>query len=165
MLFDPMHRDATIEALLAEDDLEDGRDARVEELRGRVRAAKVTMDRARKALEAGWDPVELRDQYNAAAAEKQVAERALAVVPEQELLSRDQLVTYVDELGDVGRALDAAGPAELSGLYEGLRLSLTYNYADQMVGVEIDPLGDRVAKYRVRGGTPTQSRRIPARCR
>ncbi len=71
-------------------------------LRGRVRAAKVTMDRVRKALEAGWDPAELRDQYNAVAAEKQVAERALAALPEQQTLGRDQLVTYVRELGDVG---------------------------------------------------------------
>ncbi len=52
-----------------------------------------------------------------------------------------------------GGALDAADPAELSELYEALKLGLTYNYADQMVGVEIDPLADRVAKYRVREGT------------
>ncbi|GAA0584489.1 recombinase family protein [Kribbella sandramycini] len=152
-LFDPLHREATIDALLVDGEPESDRGAYVEELRGRVRAAKVTMDRARKALEAGWDPAELRDQYNAAAAEKQVAERALAAVPDREVLNRDQLVTYVEELGDVGRALDAADPAELSELYEALKLGLTYNYADQTVGVEIDPLADRVAKYRVRGGT------------
>ncbi|MFF1819724.1 hypothetical protein ACFVWG_20660 [Kribbella sp. NPDC058245] len=164
-MFDPLHLEATIEALVVDDDLESDRGAYVEELRGRVRAAKVTMGRARKALEAGWDPAELRDIYNAAAAEKQVAERALAALPEQQSLSRDQLVTYVDQLGDVGRALDAADPAELSALYEALKLGQTYNYADQSVGVEIDPLADRVAKYRVRGGTPARSRRIPARCR
>ncbi|MFC9689119.1 hypothetical protein ACFTSF_11305 [Kribbella sp. NPDC056951] len=115
------------------------------------------MDRARKALEAGWDPAELRDQYNAAAAEKQVAERALAALPEQQSLSRDQLVTHVDQLGDVGRALDAADPGEL---YEALKVGLTYNYADQSVGVEIDPLADRVAKYRVRGRTRTLTTRL-----
>jgi len=89
------------EAVPLKDEIRDegGRAAYVEELRGRVRAAKVTMDRARKALEAGWDPAELRNQYNAAAAEKQVAERALAALPERQILSRDQLVTYIHELG------------------------------------------------------------------
>ncbi|WP_134115711.1 hypothetical protein [Kribbella kalugense] len=74
--------------------------------------------------------------------------------------AQDTLVTWafvrrqgLDELGDVGRALNAAEPAELSELYEGLKLSLTYNYADRMVGVEIDPQADRVVKSRVRGGT------------
>lgn len=60
----------------------------------------------------------------------------------------------------MGLALNAAEPAELSELYEGLKLSLTYNYADQMVGVEIDPLADRVVKSRLRGGTRTLTTRL-----
>ncbi|MFF1819836.1 recombinase family protein [Kribbella sp. NPDC058245] len=152
-LFDPMHRAATIEALFVEDESEDRRSQYVEELRGRVRAAKITMDRARKALDAGWDPAELREQYNAAAAEKQAAEAILASLPNEEVLSRAQLEAYVDELGNVGAALSAANPEDLSQLYRALRLSLTYHHADQMVEVEVDPLGDRVDKLRVRGGT------------
>ncbi|WP_170284781.1 recombinase family protein [Kribbella amoyensis] len=52
-LFDPAHREATIEALLIDAEGEDGRAAYVEELCGRVRAAKVTMDRARKRSKRG----------------------------------------------------------------------------------------------------------------
>ncbi|WP_202867430.1 recombinase family protein [Kribbella pittospori] len=152
-LFDAVHRAETIEALLAEDDGEDHRSGHVEDLRGRVRAAKITMDRVRKALDAGWDPVELREQYNAAAAEKRVAEKALASLPTQVTITRSQLETWIDELGDIGAALNASSPEELNQLYGSLRLSLTYYHADQTVDVEVDPLGDRVDKVCVRGGT------------
>ncbi|GAA1719382.1 recombinase family protein [Kribbella yunnanensis] len=152
-LFDPMHRADTIEALFVADDGEQRRSEYVEDLRGRVRAAKVTMDRARKALEAGWDPAELRDQYNAAAAEKQTAERALSSLPNDEVVTRKQLEAWVDELGDIGTALNAANPEDLGELYRSLRLSLTYHHVDQRVDVEVDPMGDRVVKVCVRGGT------------
>ncbi|MFC9689048.1 recombinase family protein [Kribbella sp. NPDC056951] len=152
-LFDPMHRADTIEALFVADDGEQRRSEYVEDLRGRVRAAKVTMDRARKALEAGWDPAELRDQYNAAAAEKQAAERALSSLPNEEVVTRKQLEDWVDELGDIGTALNAANPEDLGQLYRSLRLSLTYHHVDQKVDVEVDPMADRVVKVCVRGGT------------
>ncbi|GAA3114312.1 hypothetical protein [Kribbella aluminosa] len=152
-LFDPMHRSETIETLLVEDDAEDHRIEHVEDLRGRVRAAKITMDRVRKALDAGWDPVELREQYNAAAAEKQTAERLLASLPTQATITRAQLEEWIDELGDIGAALNVANPEELNQLYGSLRLSLKYHHADQTVDVEVDPMGDRVDKVCVRGGT------------
>jgi hypothetical protein len=152
-LFDPMHRADTVEALFVADDGEQRRSDYVEDLRGRVRAAKVTMDRARKALEAGWDPAELRDQYNAAAAEKQTAERALSSVPNEEVVTRKQLEAWVDELGDIGTALNAANPEDLGQLYRSLRLSLTYHHVDQRVDVAVDPMADRVDKVCVRGGT------------
>lgn len=107
-LFDPVHRSATFEALLVENDAQDHRIEHVEDLRGRVRAAKITMDRVRKALDAGWDPAELREQYNAAAAEKHTAERLLASLPTQETITRAQLEEWIDELGGIGTALNAA---------------------------------------------------------
>lgn len=102
-LFDPVHRSDTIEALLVEADGEDHRTEHVEDLRGRVRAAKITLDRVRKALDAGWDPVELRDQYNAAAAEKQVAEKALASLRTQVTITRAQLAQWIDGWVTSGR--------------------------------------------------------------
>jgi hypothetical protein len=44
-------------------------------------------------------------------------------------------------------------PQRLGELYAALRLSLTYNHAEKIVDVEVDPLADRVDKLRVRGGT------------
>ncbi|MEV5961459.1 hypothetical protein AB0L70_06820 [Kribbella sp. NPDC051952] len=111
------------------------------------------MARVRKALDAGWDPVELREQYNAAAAEKQVAEQALASLPTQVTLTKAQLELWIDELGDLGAALNSANPEELNRLYGALRLSLRYHHANQTVDVEVDPMGDRVDKACVRGGT------------
>jgi hypothetical protein len=72
----------------------------------------------------------------------------------------EELEAHVNQLSDVARALDSAEPEELSELYSSLRLSLTYHHIDQTVDVEIDPLADRVDKYRVRGGTRTLTTRL-----
>ncbi|WP_327635121.1 recombinase family protein [Kribbella sp. NBC_00482] len=152
-LFDSIHRSETITALLQADDSADQLRDQVERLRDRVAAAETVMEKLRKALDAGWDPVELRAQYNSAAAEKHAAETALATAPSAKGLNREELEMYVDQLGDVARALDSAEPEELSELYSSLRLSLTYHHTEQIVDVEVDPMADRVDKYRVRGGT------------
>ncbi|MGW6194828.1 recombinase family protein [Kribbella sp. NPDC055110] len=152
-LFDPVHREATITALLDADDSADRVLEHMHTLRGRVAAAEVVMEKLQRALNAGWDPTELREQYNAAVAEKRAAEAALAEEPNERGLSREDLEAYVDQLGDVGRALNTAEPEELSELYSSLRLSLTYDHVEQKLDVEVDPLADRVVKSRVRGGT------------
>jgi hypothetical protein len=53
------------------------------------------------ALDAGWDRAELREQYNAAAAEKHAAEAACAQSPREAVLTRPELDAYVDQLGDL----------------------------------------------------------------
>jgi hypothetical protein len=59
-LFDPMHRGETIAALLDADDSGDEQLEHVERLQDRVAAAEVIMKKLRKALDAGWGPIELR---------------------------------------------------------------------------------------------------------
>jgi hypothetical protein len=92
------------------------------------------MEKLRKALDAGWDPAELREQYNAAVAEKRSAEAALAAALEDVTLSRADLEASIDHLGDVAAALDLAEPEEVSDLYSALRLALTYHHMKQIVG-------------------------------
>jgi hypothetical protein len=75
-------------------------------------------------------------------------------------LSRQELEACLDQLGDMAKALDKADPEELSQLYASLRLSLTYCHIEQIVDVEVDPMGDRVDKYRVRGGTRSLTTRL-----
>ncbi|MEV8371129.1 recombinase family protein [Kribbella sp. NPDC056861] len=152
-LFDPLHRRGTIDALLEADDSVARHAEHLAQLRDRVSAADVVMSRLQRALDAGWDPVELREQYNAAVAEKRSAEAAFGQLPCEEMLNRDELEGYIDQLGSMSRALDRAEPEERSQLYAALRLSLVYHHADQIVDVEVDPLADRVVKSRVRGGT------------
>lgn len=67
---------------------------------------------------------------------------------------------YVDQFGDISRALDTAEPEELIELYSSLRLPLTHHHVEQIVEVEVDPLADRVDKYRVRGATRTLTTRL-----
>jgi hypothetical protein len=61
----------------------------------------------------------------------------LAAAPSVKRLSREELEGYVDQLGNVARALDWAEPEELSELYASLRLSLTYRHVEQVVEVEV----------------------------
>ncbi|MDX6283000.1 MAG: hypothetical protein QOH03_4071 [Kribbellaceae bacterium] len=152
-LFGPLNRQVTIDLLLEDDDSSARRDEHVAQLRDRVAAADVVMGRLQRALDAGWDPTALREQYNAAVAEKRAAETAITQVPPEAVMSREELEGYVDQLGDMARALERAEPEERSQLYGALRLSLVYHHVDQIVDVEVDPLADRVDKLRVRGGT------------
>lgn len=152
-LFGPLNRQVTIDLLLEADDSSARRDEHVARLRDRVAAADVVMGRLQRALDAGWDPGELREQYNAAVAEKRAAQAAITQAPTEAAMSREELEAYIDQLGDMARALDRAEPEERSQLYGALRLSLVYHHVDQIVDVEVDPLADRVVKSRVRGGT------------
>lgn len=152
-LFDPVHRAQTVQTLLEADDSAEQAQEQRERLRDRVAAAETVMNKLRKALDAGWDPVELREQYNAAAADKRAAESALAAARDQTGIGRAELEAYLDQLGDMTTALGRAEPEELAELYASFRLSLTYHHTEQIVDVEVDPIGDRVDKLRVRGGT------------
>ncbi|GAA0946545.1 recombinase family protein [Kribbella koreensis] len=152
-LFGPLNRQVTIDLLLASDDSSARRDEHMAQLHGRVAAAEVVMGRLQRALNSGWDPAALREQYNAAVAEKRAAETAITQVPPEAVMSREELEGYVDQLGDMARALERAEPEERSQLYGALRLSLVYHHVDQILDVEVDPLADRVDKLRVRGGT------------
>ncbi|TCC30686.1 hypothetical protein [Kribbella speibonae] len=158
-LFDPIHRAQTVQTLLEADDSAERAREQSERLRDRVAAAETVMKKLRKALEAGWDPVELREQYNSAASDKRAAESALAAARDQTGISRAELEAYLDQLGDM-TALDRAEPEDLAELYASFRLSLTYNHTEQIVDVEVDPIGDRVDKLRVRGGTRTLTTRL-----
>ena len=52
------------------------------------------------------DPAALREQYNAAVAERRAAETAITQVPPEAVMSREELEGYIDQLGDMARALD-----------------------------------------------------------
>ncbi|MEV0803217.1 hypothetical protein AB0I34_36390 [Kribbella sp. NPDC050281] len=69
-------------------------------------------------------------------------------------------MTIISDLGDMAQAQDEAPPEELAELHAPAHLPLTYHHIEQIVDVEIDPLADRVAKYRVRGGTRTLTTRL-----
>ncbi|MFI6676732.1 hypothetical protein [Kribbella sp. NPDC050470] len=72
-LFSPEHLAETAEALAAVE--EDHESAFVPvRLAQRIEAAEAAMARLRRALEAGWDPAALTEQYNAAVADKRAAE-------------------------------------------------------------------------------------------
>jgi hypothetical protein len=62
-LFDPVRREQTLEALISADDSAQSADVRVRAARQRVAAADAAMSRLWRALDAGWDPAELTEQY------------------------------------------------------------------------------------------------------
>ncbi|MGH3664089.1 MAG: recombinase family protein, partial [Micromonosporaceae bacterium] len=151
-LFAAEHRDATIAVLADADDTGRRTGEHLQAVRQRVATAESTMRRLQRALEAGWDPESMREQYNAAAAEKRSAEADLAAVPEQRGISRDELRAVVDAIGDMTGVINKAEPQDLADLYQALRLTMTYDHAAKMVEATMRPI-PCVDKSGVRGGT------------
>lgn len=67
----------------------------------------------------------MREQYDSAVAEKRSAEMALTAAPSEVGESHEELESYIEQVGDVAKALNKAEPEELTELYASLRLSLT----------------------------------------
>jgi hypothetical protein len=151
-LFNPTHLEATVQALTDADDTAARVDDTRAALRRRIVAADSTMNRLQKALDAGWDPDALTDQYNAAVAQKKAAEAELTAVRQLDRLTADDIHSMVLELGDMATILDMADRDALADLYTALRLSVTYDHSTRTAVVSIRP-SPRGGKVGVRGGT------------
>ncbi|MEU8223631.1 recombinase family protein [Kribbella sp. NPDC048915] len=150
-LFSSEHLDETAHALAAVDD--DHELASVAaRLAQRVQTAKAAMVRLRRALEAGWDPVALTEQYNAAAAEKRSAEAELSALKVPERVSAEDIRKMVQDLGDMTVALDQADASDMRSLYEALGLQVSYNHETRSAEVAMSP-ALRGFSVGVRGGT------------
>jgi hypothetical protein len=84
--------------------------------------------------------------------------------PATQELTRQDIETMIDSIGDIGAALTEAEPQNLTALYDTLRLQMVYDPSSQVVDVTVQPDG-RVNNARVRGGTPTRKRGTPAQSR
>ncbi|WP_134004934.1 recombinase family protein [Kribbella sp. VKM Ac-2566] len=151
-LFDPAHVDSTVEALADADELADRIETQAKSFRRRIAAAESTMERLRRAIEVGWDPETLTEQYNAAAADKRAAESGLKAVDPLPQLTANDIRALVTQLGDMAKALDHADHKDLAELYEALGLAIAYDHRLQVAEVSITPALRGVKKC-VRGGT------------
>ncbi len=113
-------------------------------IRRRIATAEEKMARLRRALDAGWDPEEQKDQYNAAAAEKRSLEADLAALQPDTTLSRSDIEMMIDQVGDMVDALDQADQEELAEIYRALELSMTYHHPERVLDVRTElPHGDK----------------------
>jgi O6-methylguanine-DNA--protein-cysteine methyltransferase len=151
-LFDNEHRAATVEQLAAANSSTSD-NARMEQARNRLADTEKRLRRLQQAIEAGANPAALVDALNRAEEERQAARDDLDRIPAGRVLSHTDIATMIDELGDVGHALDRAGPAGLEELYSVLRLEMVYDASAKTVNVTMRPIGRGSA--RVRGGTCT----------
>ncbi|TCC07732.1 hypothetical protein [Kribbella soli] len=151
-MFAPAHIQRTVEALADADELADRIETQAQSFRRRIAAAESTMERLRRAIEVGWDPETLTEQYNAAAADKRAAEVGPKAVDPVPQLTADDIRALVTQLGDMAKALDLADRNDLAELYEALGLAIAYDHRLQMADVAITP-ALRGVKKGVRGGT------------
>jgi hypothetical protein len=149
-LFDDERRATTVAQLAAADSSTSG-SARIEQSRNRLGDAEKRLPRLQQAIEAGANPAALVDALNRAEEERQAARTDLDRIPAGRVLSHADVAVMIDELGDVGQALDRADPAGLEALYSALRLEMLYDASSKTVDVTIRPAGRGSA--RVRGGT------------
>ena len=154
-LFDARNRAQTVQALL---DSQGGflADAQLEQARRRLANAEAKLRRHHAAIESGIDPAALVDAINQAQAERVAARAELNERPAAQELTRQDIETMVDSIGDIGTALTKAQPQSLTVLYETLRLQMVYDSSSQVVDVTVQPHG-RVNNARVRGGIRPKS--------
>ncbi|MFF0342875.1 recombinase family protein [Kribbella sp. NPDC004875] len=111
-----------------------------------------TFTRLRRALEAGWDPAALTEQYNAAVAEKRSAEAEFSALKVPERVSAEDIRKMVQELGDMTAALDQADASDMRSLYKALGLQVSYNHETRSAEAAVSP-ALRGFNVGVRGGT------------
>ncbi|GAA3114247.1 hypothetical protein JOF29_003706 [Kribbella aluminosa] len=158
-LFAPAHIRRTVEELADADELAGRIETQAQSFRRCIAAAESTMERLRRAIEVGWDPETLTEQYNAAAADKRAAEVGLKVVDPVPQLTADDIRTMVTQLGDMAKALDLADRHDFAELYEALGLTIAYDHRLQVAEVSITPALRGVKKC-VRGQTRTLTTRL-----
>ncbi len=149
-LSDTLQAMATAQASPSSDDLA------VSQARRAIDESNTKLAHYRAALDAGADPVVVTGWIAQAQAEKTTAERKLreARKEEERTLTREEISTMVETLGDVASALAEAEPAEKADLYRQLNLRLTYQpttstvRADMKISTTYCGVMDRV-----RGGT------------
>jgi hypothetical protein len=101
-----------------------------------------------RAIEAGANLAALVDALNKAQQERQAARTDLNRIPVLPALSHADTAALIDDLGDVGQALNRADPAGLKDLYAALRLEMVYNADTKTVDVTIRPAGRGSARVR-----------------
>ncbi len=81
----------------------------------------------------GANPAALVDPLNRAEQERQAAHADLDRIPARHVLSYADIAVMINDLGDVGQALDRADPAGLEDLYSALRLEMVYDASAKTV--------------------------------
>ena len=125
------------------------RPAQREHARRRLTNAEAKLRRHQAASEAGIDPAALIDAINQAQAERVAAHAELNGQPAAQELTRQDIDTMIDSIGDISAALAEAEPQRLTALYDALRLRMVYDPDSCIVDVTVQPRG------RVNGCTRT----------
>jgi hypothetical protein len=157
-LFDPEHRDETVRRLLG------AAAARTDTARGAAAAKAVAeaeqrLRRLHTAIEAGVDPTALVEPINRAQEELEAARVEQQHIPAARTMGQAELEAMIDDLGNIGRALNRTDPAKLEELYRSLRLEVVYHPEERVAEVAIRP---GRGSERVRGGTRARKRGVPA---
>jgi hypothetical protein len=156
--FSPTQRRHTISKLLDQATIDVPTVAPVTPLGPTVAECDTKLARHRAALEAGADPAVVTAWIAETQAERQRAQQrqhtpAEEVSDETVQLTKEQIITIVEELGDLVSALRNAEPEHKLEVYRSLGLRLTYDPETQTVRANVDLATHRWDSVRVRGGT------------
>ena len=110
----------TIEALA--DHGVDPAEAKAAEPRNTIARCDQNLARYKAAFDAGADPVEVTQWINAAKADRARAEGELRNLGTRTRMTRQEITTMMNELGDLARVVVQADPADKADLYRELGL-------------------------------------------
>jgi len=119
----------TLDAMVAAQASPSTDDPATQRARQTIEESNAKLTRYRAALDAGADPAVVTGWIAQVQAEKTAAERDLREARESDAqqLTRDEVSSMVESLGDIASALAEAEPVEKTELYRSLQLCLTYH--------------------------------------
>lgn len=124
-VFSPGHLETTIDQL-AENQEADRDEALAEIAQRKIADCDAKLAHYQATLDAGADPVTVTNWINTTTAERAEAERELANASRLERLTREEISTIVDELGNLSAVVRTADPKSKADLYGRMGLRLTY---------------------------------------
>ena len=150
--FGPANVSATIDALVAAQSADASHQAEIDAARAEVKAAADKIDRYRSALDAGADPAVVSQWITDAQAQRLAAQQRLDAVTakSQEQLSRTEIETMINNLGDLTAVLADADPDDKNQIYTDLGLTLTYQPHERKMIAQVS-LDDHVLTKCPRG--------------
>jgi site-specific DNA recombinase len=152
-LFDPENIAEAVKQMASAGDVDEAREARAVAARRALADCDDRLEKYRRALESGADPVVVAGWTTEVKADRLAAEAELAACAPPAQLTADELGRMLtEELGNVGDVLADEDPATRTALYASLGVTITYDPSNRLVTAEARPQ-IACALARVGGGT------------
>ena len=138
-VFDPANLDETVAQMVAASTSTGESDSKAEAARRKVEDCADRLGKYRAALDSGADPEIVAGWMAEVKAERLRAEAELAKAAPSEPLSTEAVRAMIEQLGDMGKVLAEADPADKAEVYSALGIEIEYRPDQRILAVSSRP--------------------------